>query len=294
MNSSYKNIEAIIPPPPYHMVGDGFKVHNFFPSHPGIGITGMSPFFLLDYGAKWNVPPSDTPRGVGVHPHRGFETVTIAYHGRVAHHDSSGNSGVIREGDVQWMTAGAGVLHKEYHEKEFSKKGGLMQMAQIWVNLPAKYKMTPARYQPIENKMMGRYLLDDKISFIEVIAGEYNGTTGPASTFSTLNMFNARLKKGATADFNFNGNTNTGMLVVEGEVKINNATKGYEDNFILFGHTGERVSLEAISDCIILVLNGEPINEPIVPYGPFVMNTQAEINQAYEDFYSGKFGFLED
>ena len=167
-------------------------------------------------------------------------------------------------------------------------------MAQIWVNLPAKYKMTPARYQPIENKMMGRYLLDDRISFIEVIAGEYNGTTGPASTFSAMNMYNARLKKDATADFNFNGNTNTGMLVVEGEVKINNATKGYEDNFILFGHTGERVSLEAVSDCIILVLNGEPINEPIVPYGPFVMNTQAEIKQAYEDFYSGKFGFLEE
>src|SRR5665811_1323606 len=146
METHYKNIKAILAPPSFHMVGDGFRVHNFFPSLAEIGLHGMSPFFLLDYGSKWLVPPSDTPKGVGVHPHRGFETVTIAYHGKVAHHDSAGNSGVIGERDVQWMTAASGVLHKEYHEEEFSRKGGLMQMVQLWVNLPSKYKMTPAKY----------------------------------------------------------------------------------------------------------------------------------------------------
>ena len=165
-----------------------------------------------------SVPPSETPRGVGVHPHRGFETVTIAYHGRVAHHDSTGNSGVIGEGDVQWMTAGAGVLHKEYHEKEFSKKGGMMQMVQLWVNLPAKYKMTPAKYQAIENSMMGRHLLQDNSGTVEVIAGDYKGTKGPATTFSPVNLFNAKLK-GFKVDFSFSNKTNTGILVIEGEVK---------------------------------------------------------------------------
>jgi quercetin 2,3-dioxygenase len=294
MDSKYKSIEAIIPPPAFHMVGDGFRVHNFFPSHPEIGMTGMSPFFLLDYGSKWNFPPSEIPRGVGVHPHRGFETVTIAYHGRVAHHDSSGNWGVIGEGDVQWMTAGAGILHKEYHEKEFSKKGGMMQMAQIWVNLPAKDKMTPAKYQAIENSMMGRHLLDEKKSYVEVIAGEYKGTVGPATTFSPLNMFNAKLNKGSTANFSFNGSSNTGMLVIEGEIRINKSGTATEDTFILFGHSGEEIILEALRESIVLILNGEPINEPIASYGPFVMNTQSEIKQAYEDFYNGKFGYLED
>jgi quercetin 2,3-dioxygenase len=294
MDNSYKSIKAIIPPPEFHMVGDGFRVHNFFPSHPGIGMTGMSPFFLLDYGSKWIVQPSENPRGVGVHPHRGFETVTVAYHGRVAHHDSSGNSGVIGEGDVQWMTAGAGVLHKEYHEKEFSKKGGLLQMVQLWVNLPAKYKMTPAKYQAIENSMMGRFFLQDNTSMVEVIAGEYKGTHGPASTFSPVNLFNAKLKKGSRADFSFSNKTNTGMLVIEGEIRVNDSQTAPENNFILFGIDREEIVIEALNDSIILILNGEPINEPIASYGPFVMNTQSEIKQAYEDFYSGKFGQLDD
>ena len=294
MEKRYKNIKAIIAPPPYHMVGDGFRVHNFFPSLPEIGMTGMSPFFLMDYGSKWEVPPSDKPRGVGVHPHRGFETVTIAYHGKVAHHDSSGNSGVIGEGDVQWMTAGTGVLHKEYYEKEFNKKGGILQMAQLWVNLPAKDKMTPAKYQSIVNEDMGRFYLDEKKSFIEVISGEYLGTRGPASTFSPVNLFNAKLQSGSKAEFSFGENSNTGMVVIEGEVKVNNLKIAPEDHFIMFGHDGEDIALEAVKDSIILILNGEPINEPISSYGPFVMNTKAEINQAYEDFYSGKFGNLED
>jgi redox-sensitive bicupin YhaK (pirin superfamily) len=294
MNNNIKSIEAILPPPHFHMVGDGFRVHNFFPSLPEIGLTGMSPFFLLDYGSKWLVPPSDTPRGVGVHPHRGFETVTIAYHGKVAHHDSAGNSGVIGEGDVQWMTAAAGVLHKEYHEKEFSKKGGIFQMVQLWVNLPAKYKMIPAKYQAIENKDMTKVLLDDGESVIELIAGEYNGKKGPAFTFSPVYLFNASLIPGAKAGFSFNKNYNTGMLVIEGELKINNSDTAPENHYILFGHDGEDIVIEAMGKSVVLVLSGEPIHEPISSYGPFVMNTEAEIDQAYEDYNNGKFGYLED
>jgi quercetin 2,3-dioxygenase len=294
MANKYKSVEAVIPPPAFHMVGDGFRVHNFFPSDSRIGMTGMSPFFLMDYGSKWIVPPSDTPRGVGVHPHRGFETVTIAYHGSVAHHDSSGNSGIIREGDVQWMTAGAGVLHKEYHEKEFSKKGGMIQMVQLWVNLPAKYKMTPAKYQAIEMEMMGRVVLNDNQSTVEIISGEYQGTKGPATTFSPVNMFNAKLISGCRAGFRFGNESNTGMLVIEGEVRVNESKTAPDDNFILFGHDGEEIVLEALKNSVILILSGDPINEPVASYGPFLMNTQSEIKQAYEDFYNGKFGHLEE
>jgi quercetin 2,3-dioxygenase len=294
METHYKNIKAILPPPHFHMVGDGFRVHNFFPSQGEIGLNGMSPFFLMDYGSKWLVPPSDTPKGVGVHPHRGFETVTIAYHGKVAHNDSAGNSGVIGEGDVQWMTAGAGVLHKEYHEKEFSKKGGIFQMVQLWVNLPAKFKMTPAKYQAIENGKMGKYLLNDGISSVELIAGEYKGTKGPASSFSPINLFNARLQNGSVADFSFNRRYNTGILVVEGEIRINHYHVAGENNFILFGHDGEDIVIEAVKDSVVLILSGEPINEPIASYGPFVMNTEDEIRKAYEDYSTGKFGYLED
>jgi quercetin 2,3-dioxygenase len=294
METKYKNIVAILDSPPFHMVGDGFRVHNFFPSQPLIGIDGMSPFFLMDYGAKWNVPPSDKPKGVGVHPHRGFETVTIAYHGKVAHHDSAGNSGVIGEGDVQWMTAGSGVLHKEYHEKEFSKKGGVMQMVQLWVNLPARFKMTPAKYQPIENSVMSRYLLGDKTSYIELIAGEYNGVKGPAFTFTPIHMSNARLRTGAIAEFSFPESWNTCILLTEGEVNVNRLKKAAENQLVLFGHSGENITIEAHKDSIVLILSGEPIKEPIAAHGPFVMNTQEEIRQTYEDYYNGKFGFLED
>jgi hypothetical protein len=257
-------------------------------------MTGMDPFFLLDYGSKWLVPPANAPRGVGVHPHRGFETVTIAYHGKVAHHDSAGNSGIIGEGDVQWMTAGAGVLHKEYHEEEFSKNGGLFQMVQLWVNLPSKYKMAPAKYQPIGNNDMTTILLNDGKSSVEIIAGEYNGLKGPAKTFSPLNLFNAKLKKGDKANFSFKKEHNTGMLVIEGEIEINGLKTAPEDHFIFFGHNGEDIEIKGNEESVVLVMSGEPINEPIASYGPFVMNTEAEIKQAFEDFKSGKFGYLED
>jgi redox-sensitive bicupin YhaK (pirin superfamily) len=294
MKDNYKQVKAVLPPPSFHMVGDGFRVHNFFPSLPLIGTDGMSPFFLMDYGSKWNVPPSEKQKGVGVHPHRGFETVTIAYSGKVAHHDSAGNSGVIGEGDVQWMTAGGGVLHKEYHEKEFSRKGGIFQMVQLWVNLPAKFKMTPPKYQAIENKDMAKFQLGDNQGVIEIIAGEFNGMKGPAFTFTPVNLFNARLRENARVEFSFPEKFNTGLLIIEGKVKVNDENDATEDEFIFFENKGERIMLEALEPSVVLVLSGKPLNEPIASYGPFVMNTDAEIKQAYQDFYDGKFGYLAD
>ncbi len=293
MKTGNKSVEAVFAPPPFHMVGDGFRVHNFFPSLDPIGEKGMSPWFLMDYNSKWNLGPSERQRGVGVHPHRGFETVTIAYHGKIAHHDSAGNSGVIGEGDVQWMTAGEGVLHKEYHEKEFSRTGGIFQMVQLWVNLPTRHKMTSPKYQAILNSEMKRYMLDDNASYVEIIAGEYNGLRGPAFTFTPMNMFNARLKASASAGFSFSRHYSTGMLVVEGSVNTGQ-TEVPENHFILFGHDGEDITITAGKDSVVLVLSGEPINEPIASYGPFVMNTREEIRQAYEDYNNGKFGYLED
>jgi redox-sensitive bicupin YhaK (pirin superfamily) len=292
MINNKKTIEAIIAPPAPHMVGDGFRVHGFFPGGR-IDKKRMSPFFLMDYNSKVEFPPADKPRGVSVHPHRGFETVTIAYHGKVAHHDSAGNSGTIGEGDVQWMTAASGLLHKEYHEKEFSRKGGLFQMVQLWVNLPAKYKMTPPKYQEITNAMMGKYQLPGNKGVIEVIAGEYKGIKGPASTFTPMYVYNARIKKGAKVEFSFPSTYNTGSLVAEGNINVNDL-KAPADHFILFKNDNEQIIIEATEDAIILVLSGEPINEPIAQYGPFLMNTWDELEQAIQDVNAGKFGVLEE
>jgi redox-sensitive bicupin YhaK (pirin superfamily) len=228
-----------------------------------------------------------------VHPHAGFETVTIAYQGKVAHHDSAGNSGVIGEGDVQWMTAGSGLLHKEYHEEEFSKKGGPFQMVQLWVNLPAKDKKTKPKYQEITNNKMGRFNLPGEKGYVEVIAGEYGGVKGPASTFTPIHACNARLKKDAKLDLSFPKEYNTGLLIVEGNVKVD-GINAHADHFVLLKNDGEDFSIEATEDSIILILSGEPINEPIVAYGPFVMNTWEEIEKAIDDVNAGKFGVLAD
>ena len=288
-----KLIEKILPPPPPHMVGDGFRVHNFFPSGYNIGKNRMSPFFMMDYNSKVDFSPREEPRGVGVHPHRGFETVTIAYHGKVAHHDSSGNSGVISEGDVQWMTAASGILHKEYHEREFSKKGGPFQMIQLWINLPAKDKMSKPKYQAITNDQLGKYLLPHNAGVVEVIAGEFKGVKGAASTFTPIEMYNARLKKGASVAFDLPEIFNTGILVVEGEAKIN-GEKVHADNFILFKNEGEIISIQADENSVLFIISGQPINEPIAAYGPFLMNTHRELEEALDDFSKGKFGYLED
>jgi quercetin 2,3-dioxygenase len=287
-----KQIERVVAPGQPHFVGDGFRVHNFIPGSY-LNMQRMNPFIMLDYGSKHYFPPTEKPKGVGVHPHRGFETVTIAYKGKVAHHDSSGGGGVIGEGDVQWMTAASGVLHKEYHEEEFSKKGGDFQMVQLWVNLPAKDKMSEPKYQGISNADIQRYQLPDSNGTVEVIAGKYKDISGAASTFTPVHLLNLRLKANAQTDFSFPANYNTALLVVEGEVEVN-GTMAKTDHFVLFANAGEDFVVKAGSDAVVLVLSGEPINEPIAAHGPFVMNTHEELIQAFHDYNDGKFGSLED
>lgn len=289
-----KNVTFVAAPQQPHYVGDGFRVHNFIPGSQGLTMQRMDPFIMLDYNSKYYFTPSKEPRGVGVHPHRGFETVTIAYKGRVAHNDSSGGGGVIKEGDVQWMTAASGVLHKEYHDENFSKAGGDFQMVQLWVNLPAKDKMSKPKYQAIENKNINRYKIDDDGSGVEVIAGTYNNVKGAASTFTPINLFNAKLKSGAKADFSFPANYNTALLVIEGRIKINGRKDVPTDHFALFENDGEDFTIEAETDAIVLILSGAPIKEPIAAHGPFVMNTKAELVQAFDDYNKGKFGYLEN
>ncbi len=290
---NYKPIELILNPPPYHWVGNGFRVHNFFPRALKSSYR-MSPFFLLDYNAKMTYPPSNEKRGVGVHPHRGLETVTIAYHGKIAHHDSAGNGGVISQGDVQWMTAGKAILHKEYHENSYVEKGGDFQMVQLWVNLPAKFKMTEPKYQEIPNSLMGKCILDNNSGLVNIIAGEYKSVKGPAYSFTPINLFDVKLEENARINFNFDENHNTGILIIEGNVKINNSETANTDQFVLFENKANDIEIESIEKSTVLVMSGEPINEELFPYGPFLMNTEAEIIQAYEDYQKGVFGFLED
>lgn len=291
---SIKKVQQVLAPPPAHMVGDGFRVHNFFPSGYNISNRRMSPFFMLDYNSKIEFSPREIPRGVGVHPHRGFETVTIAYQGKVAHGDSYGNSGVIGEGEVQWMTAASGILHKEHHEEEFSKTGGVFQMVQLWVNLPAKDKMSTPKYQGISREMMGLYELENNMGIVEIIAGVYKGIKGPAFTFTPIEMYNLRLKKSAKIELDLPADFNTGLLMIEGSGTINNMEHAPQDHFILMANEGNTFTIEALEDAVVLVLSGQPINEPIASYGPFLMNTQEELQQAIKDFNTGKFGKLED
>jgi redox-sensitive bicupin YhaK (pirin superfamily) len=287
-----KSIERIIlKPAKPGMVGDGFRVFNYIPG-AGIPQRGISPFLMLDFNAAYDFGPSDHIRGVDVHPHKGFETVTIAYKGSVAHHDSTGNSGVINPGDVQWMTAGAGILHKEYHEEKFSKAGGPFEMVQLWVNLPKQYKSTPAHYQPITAGQMGKVELPGNQGVVNVIAGKFNETSGPAKTYSPVNVFDIKLKPGAEVSTRIEANHNTALLVINGSVTVNGEPAS-EHSFVLFKNEGEEISIQAKEESVVLLLSGEPINEPIASYGPFVMNTQDEIYTAIREFQEGKFGILE-
>lgn len=285
-----KQIESIIPQPSRpNMVGDGFRVFNFIPGD--IGQQRISPFLMLDFAAEHNFSPSEKERGVGVHPHKGFETVTIAYKGNVAHHDSAGNSGVINPGDVQWMTAGAGILHKEYHEKEYSRKGGPFEMVQLWINLPKRYKSEAPHYQALSADGMGKVQLPDNTGLVNVIAGTFNGTKGPAQTYSPVNLFDIRLNKDAEVSFPVPEDHNTALLVIDGSITVNGA-RAPRHSFVLFRNQGEDISVRALENSVVLVLSGTPINEPIVSYGPFVMNTQEEIDQAIHDYQRGRFGYL--
>jgi len=287
-----KQIESIIPSPSRpNMVGDGFRVFNFIPG--GIGQQRISPFLMLDFAAEHNFSPSEKERGVDVHPHKGFETVTIAYKGSVEHHDSAGNSGVINPGDVQWMTAGAGILHKEFHEKEYSKRGGPFEMVQLWVNLPQKYKSETPHYQALSAEGMGKVELPDNAGLVNVIAGNFREIKGPAQTYSPVNLFDIKLNRDGKVSFPVPEDHNTALLVIEGTIMVNEQTAPGH-SFVLFKTNGEDISIRALENSVVLLLSGTPINEPIASYGPFVMNTQEEIYEAIRDFQQGKFGTLSE
>jgi quercetin 2,3-dioxygenase len=286
-----RKIESIITASHHHWVGDGFKVHNFIPSL--VSYDQISPFIMLDYGSPTHFDPSENPRGVGSHPHRGFETVTIAYKGRVQHHDSAGNSGVIGTGEVQWMTAGSGILHKEYHEEEWTKEGGEFQMVQLWVNLPAKDKMAKPRYQAITRGNIKRVELENDAGYVEIIAGKFGNVSGPAATYSDVNLWNIYLNTGSKTTITIPASHNASLLIIEGQIEIE-GKKIESGNMVIFEKDGNK-SVEIVSKngAIILVMSGEPIDEPIVSYGPFVMNTEEQIIEAVNDFNDGKFGVLE-
>lgn len=287
-----KSIEKIIAKPSRPgMVGDGFRVFNYIP-RSGISQDRISPFLMLDFNAEYDFGPSNHIRGVDVHPHKGFETVTIAYKGSVAHYDSAGNHGVINPGDVQWMTAGSGILHKEFHEESFSRKGGPFEMVQLWVNLAKKDKSEAPHYQAITADDMGKINLPDNGGVVNVIAGTANGVKGPADTYSPVNLFDIRLNKGGAFTTSTPSGHNTALLVINGKIEVN-GQKAPEHSFVLFSHEGEDIQINADEKSVVLLLSGEPINEPIVSYGPFVMNTEAEIHQAIADFNLGKFGVLD-
>jgi len=270
-----------------HWIGDGFPVRTVFPSN---GVTELSPFLLLDYAGPARFEPSNRPRGVEEHPHRGFETVTISYQGSIDHRDSGGNSGTVNAGDVQWMTAASGVVHEEKHGKDFTAKGGDFEMVQLWVNLPAAYKMSEPRYQGILSIDIPHVELGPG-AYARVIAGALNGAKGPARTFTPVNLFDVRLEAGGTGKLRLPVGHNAAIVLLRGEVVVNGSStlKGIAQVAPL-STSGEIVHLEAKAQSLVLVLSGEPINEPVASYGPFVMNTQAEIRQAAEDYRAGKMG----
>ena len=291
MDTHLKAVSAVLNAPEPNMAGDGFFVSNFFPG--GYKIK-MSPFFMLDFNAKMELSASLEPKSVGAHPYRGFENVTIAYHGAVAHQDSAGNKGTIYPGDVQWMTAARGILHKEYLEQEFSLTGGIFQMVQIWVNLPAKDKMSTPKYQSIKHDVIKKYNLTEDSGTIEVIAGDYLGVKGSAATFTDLHVYNARINQNGEAVFTFPAGFNTGFMIIEGSISINENETAKADQFVYFKNDGTEIRIKALEKSVVLILSGEPIDEPIAHYGPFLMNTEAEIKTAMDDYNRGCFGYLED
>lgn len=271
-----------------HWVGDGFPVRSMF--SPQTHGAALSPFILLDYAPPTEFAPAPQKRGVGVHPHRGFETVTIVYSGEVDHRDSTGNGGHIGPGDVQWMTAASGILHEEFHSAAFTQNGGTMEMVQLWVNLPAKDKMSPPGYQGLLDADIPSVDLADGGGRLRVIAGEYAGARGPARTFTPINIWDVRLNAGAKTAFTLPEGHTLAVLVQSGAVKLNGGEVARDAQFAIFEREGGAIELEAESDAKVLVLSGEPIDEPVAWYGPFVMNTEAEIRQAITDFNAGKFG----
>lgn len=289
--TTIKNVAHVYKGANAHMVGDGFKVQNLFPNGNRMIGKQLSPFFLLDYAAPHYFPPSDKARGVDEHPHRGFETVTIAYQGGVQHRDSSGNAGRIGPGDVQWMTAASGLVHEEKHDEAFTKAGGIFEMVQLWVNLPKAHKMDKPGYQELPKENIPVISYEDG-SYIRIIAGEQGGQKGAAHTFTPINLFDIQLKAGKSITLELPDGYNTGLVVMKGQVNLNDSHNANGVEIAVFEQAGESITITALQDASMLLLNGEPIKEALFAYGPFLMNTKDEIITAIDDFNNGKMGRL--
>jgi quercetin 2,3-dioxygenase len=285
-----KAVLGVYASPKGHWVGDGFPVRSLF-SYDTLGQL-ISPFLLLDYAAPTQFPPAARPRGVGEHPHRGFETVTIVYQGELAHRDSAGNSGVIGPGDVQWMTAAAGILHDEFHSPAFTQRGGTLEMAQLWVNLPAAQKMSMPRYQSLLKRDIPQQSLGSDGGSVRVIAGSYLGVEGPAATRSALSVWDVRLRAGHEATFSWPEGHSAAIAVLRGAISANDSRESRDAELVLLDRAGSDVRIAAAADSTLLLIGGALIPEPIVGYGPFVMNSAQEIETAMNDFRAGKFGRL--
>ncbi len=287
-----KAVSGVYPSPQGHWVGDGFPVRSLF-TYDDLG-RHLSPFLLLDYAGPAQFAPAARPRGVGEHPHRGFETVTIVYQGEVAHRDSVGNAGLIGPGDVQWMTAASGILHEEFHSPAFTRNGGAMEMAQLWVNLPAKHKMSAPRYQTLLEAAIPRVELAGAVGnvagSVRVIAGSHAGREGPAATFSALNVWDVRLRAGSEVSLPVPAGHTTAIAVLRGAISANGSRRIDGPGLLVLDRSGDEVCIETLADATLLLLSGEPIAEPIVGHGPFVMNSRQEIETAFRDFQHGKFG----
>ncbi|QWP77051.1 pirin family protein [Lysobacter sp. K5869] len=283
-----KKVLGVHSAPRPHWVGDGFPARSLF-SYVSHG-RQLSPFLLLDYAGPHRFEPTAGRRGVGSHPHRGFETVTIVYDGELEHRDSSGAGGRIGPGDVQWMTAGAGIVHEEFHAPEFSRAGGTLEMVQLWVNLPARDKMAAPAYQTLLNAEIPSIDLPDAAGRVRAIAGEFGGQRGPARTFTPMDVWDLRLNQGGALRLDIAAGRSLALVVLKGAIRVNGDVAAREAQLVVLDRDGADAQIDADSDALVLVLSGEPIDEPIVGYGPFVMNTQAQIAQAFEDYDSGRFG----
>jgi redox-sensitive bicupin YhaK (pirin superfamily) len=287
---SVKKLRGIQRSVDQHWVGDGFPVRTLF-AYPNLG-AALSPFLLLDYAGPMEFSPTDARGGVGEHPHRGFETVTIVYEGEVEHRDSAGGGGKIGPGDVQWMTAAAGLVHEEFHGRDFARRGGLFEMVQLWVNLPAKDKMAPPRYQGIVSSQIPAVSLPDGQGTVRVIAGEFSGATGPATTFTPIHVWDLRLTSDQRIDLTVPDGYTTALVVLRGALRVNGSEPVETAEVGLFDRAGTSICIDCAKDATALLLCGEPIEEPIVGHGPFVMNSSQEIHQAIADYQSGKMGHL--
>ncbi len=285
-----KQVAGVFESGSQHWVSDGFPVRNLFPSN---GVHDrINPFLMLDYAGPAQFPPSDQPRGVGEHPHRGFETVTIVYQGAVAHRDSTGSAGVIEPGDVQWMTAAAGIVHEEMHEREFTRRGGTLEMVQLWVNLPKAHKAAPPGYQGILAAQIPAVELGGG-SRARIIAGDWSGTRGPARTFTPINVFDLRLAGSGRVTIPLPHGHVAAVVLLHGGVSIGGAAQlEGEAKIALLSTEGESISITARTESTLVILSGEPIDEPVASLGPFVMNTQEELREAVQDYRSGRMGRL--